>query len=96
MVQFKPMRKTGIYTLQDKFNSNLIPGTIGNGDANTGYSLGTQALPWKDLWLSSNAIHLGTATINANSSGVIFTSNQAITQNLYAGNIQTTGYVSGF
>ncbi len=28
MVQFKPMRKTGIYTLQDKFNSNLIPGAL--------------------------------------------------------------------
>jgi hypothetical protein len=36
---------------------------------------------------------LGTANINANSSGVVFTSNQAITQNLYAGNIQTSGYV---
>ena len=45
------------------------------------------------MWLSSNAIHLGTANINANSSGVVFTSNQAITQNLYAGNIETTGYV---
>lgn len=83
----------GNLNVRNYVNSNLIPGTAGDGDANTGYSLGTQALPWKDLWLSSNAIHLGTATINANSSGVVFTSNQAITQNLYAGNIQTTGYV---
>jgi carbonic anhydrase/acetyltransferase-like protein (isoleucine patch superfamily) len=83
----------GNLNVRNYVNSNLIPGIAGNGDANTGYSLGTQVFPWKDLWLSSNAIHLGTANINANSSGVVFTSNQSITQNLYAGNIQTNGYV---
>jgi len=47
-------------------SGNLIP------SANVTYDLGSTAYRWRDLWLSGNTLHLGSANITATSNTIVF------------------------
>jgi NDP-sugar pyrophosphorylase family protein len=81
----------GNLQVRNYVTSNLIPGTPGDGATHVGYDLGSQTNPWKDLWLSGSSIKLGTATISSTGTGSVTTTDQIVTGNLFAGNLQTYG-----
>ena len=57
LLQYKP--DTGVLNDQSIVaNCSIIPGIAGITGV-TGYSLGSQSYPWKEIWLSGNTIMLG-------------------------------------
>lgn len=83
----------GNLNVRNYVTSNLIPSIAGDGANHIGYDLGSETHPWKDLWLSGYSIRLGTATISSTGTGSVTTTDQIVTGNLVAGNVQTYGNV---
>lgn len=81
----------GNLNVRNYVTSNLIPSVAGDGATHVGFDLGSEANPWKDLWLSGSSIKLGTATISSTGTGSVTTTDQIVTGNLIAGNVQTYG-----
>jgi hypothetical protein len=81
----------GNLNVRNYVTSNLIPSIAGDGATHTGFDLGSEDYPWKDLWLSGSSIRLGTATISSTGTGSVTTTDQIVTGNLFAGNLQTYG-----
>lgn len=62
--------------VRSEVDSDLIP-------KGASYNLGTQAKPWKDLWLSGSSLHIGTVSVT-DSSGNLATANGYYTDTLTA------------
>jgi filamentous hemagglutinin len=84
-----------------EIHGNIVP------QSNVTYTLGTNTLRWKDLYLSGNSIFLGNATISANATALIMTNpaggqtvlagattTSSVAGNITGGNILTGGIVS--
>jgi len=84
-----------------EIHGNIVP------QSNIAYTLGTNTLRWKDLYLSGNSIYLGNATISANATALIMTNpaggqtvlagattTSSVAGNITGGNILTGGIVS--
>lgn len=67
---------------------NIIP------DANVAYSLGSNSLRFKDLFLAGNSIFIGSETISVDNGSFAFTSNGGTQSgNVFLGNVSTGGKV---
>lgn len=65
------------HTWQFTEDGNLsVPGSI-NPTANVTYSLGSESLQWKDLWLSGNTIHIGGSEVSL-TSGILSVAGKAV------------------
>ena len=83
----------GNLQVRNYVTSNLIPSIPGDGSTHTGFDLGSETNPWKDLWLSGSSIKLGSTTITSGAANSLSTANAIIDGTLNAGNIYTTGEV---
>ena len=77
----------GNLRITSNVNSNLLPG------ANVTYDLGSPSQRWRDLYLSSSTIYLGTTTLGI-SAGNLSTGANLVGANVYTGNIVATGVAS--
>ena len=81
---------TGALTVKGGISvaGNIIPA------ANVAYSLGSDSLRFKDLFLAGNSIFIGSETISVNNGTFAFTSNGgAQTGNVFLGNVNTSGKI---
>lgn len=79
---------TGALTVKGGISvaGNIIPA------ANVAYSLGSDTLRFKDLFLAGNSIFIGSETISVNNGTFAFTSNGGSqTGNVFLGNVDTSG-----
>ena len=70
--------------------THLIP-DVYHGNGNPSLDLGSETHPWRDLWLSGSSIKLGNSTITSTASNAVSVTDQIVSGNLIAGNVQTYG-----